>query len=131
MLLSAALATKLEESALMLHLKLSLTAPKNRILKGFIYAQISQNIYHECTSWCETHWKGLPAPGPQYARNMNKMMMKYPVPMNCTVIMKSPKSCFDKRNALLHICYIFPFSFKFNQSLFNKFHNFTKQKYLT
>ncbi|KAJ8970675.1 hypothetical protein NQ317_012357 [Molorchus minor] len=44
------------------------------------------NIYHECNYWCETHWKGVPVPDPRYVRNMQKLMVKYPLPNNWTEI---------------------------------------------
>lgn len=42
------------------------------------------NIYHECTSWCQFHWKVQNAPDPKYNKNMKKLLERYPLPKNCT-----------------------------------------------
>lgn len=42
------------------------------------------NIYHECTTWCQIHWKAHTAPEPRYLKNIRKLIEKYPLPKNCT-----------------------------------------------
>lgn len=59
---------------------------KKQDFKGFSLCPNKWNVYHECNSWCETHWKGFAAPDPKYTRNIHKLMAKYPVPMNWTEI---------------------------------------------
>ena len=44
------------------------------------------NIYHECTNWCQVHWKGFIVPEARYTRNVRKLLEKYPLPKNWTEI---------------------------------------------
>jgi len=41
------------------------------------------NIYHECSSWCVSHWgDGIKTPNPNDERKRFKMLKKYPLPDN-------------------------------------------------
>lgn len=42
------------------------------------------NIYHDCTTWCQVHWKVQSSPEPRYLKNIRKLLEKYPLPKNCT-----------------------------------------------
>ncbi|KAL1497015.1 hypothetical protein ABEB36_008046 [Hypothenemus hampei] len=75
--------------------KRGLIAPKQKFFpdsikkpdfKGVSTCPNKNNPYHDCTVWCESHWKGVPAPDPKYVRNMQKLLVKYPLPNNWTEI---------------------------------------------
>lgn len=59
---------------------------KKQDFKGLSTCPNKSNIYHECNYWCETHWKGVATPDPKYVRNIQKLLGKYPLPMNWTEI---------------------------------------------
>ncbi|XP_030765396.1 polyglutamine-binding protein 1-like [Sitophilus oryzae] len=54
--------------------------------KGLSTCPNKNNIFHECTRWCETHWKGVLTPEPKYMRNMQKLLAKFPLPNNWTEV---------------------------------------------
>lgn len=54
--------------------------------KGVPECPNKSNIYHDCNHWCETHWRPPMVPDPKYARNVGKMLMKYPLPQNWTEV---------------------------------------------
>ncbi|XP_018578015.1 polyglutamine-binding protein 1-like [Anoplophora glabripennis] len=59
---------------------------KKQDFKGLATCPNKSNIYHECNYWCETHWKGVPTPDTRYVRNMQKLLVKYPMPNNWTEV---------------------------------------------
>ncbi|CAH1183661.1 unnamed protein product [Phaedon cochleariae] len=84
--LPAALAAKLSKRGLITS-KNKLTEPtKKQDFKGLSTCPNKSNVYHECNYWCERHWKGVPTPDPKYFRNMQKLLGKFPLPMNWTEI---------------------------------------------
>lgn len=50
-----------------------------RKFKGFIYCPNKNNIYHDCTTFCEETWKKR-EPDPKYLKRKKKMLSKYPLP---------------------------------------------------
>lgn len=50
-----------------------------RKFKGFIYCPNKNNIYHDCTKFCEESWKKR-EPDPKYLKRKKKMLSKYPLP---------------------------------------------------
>lgn len=48
--------------------------------KGLSTCPNKSNVFHECSVWCETHWKGVLTPDARYVRNMHKLLAKYPLP---------------------------------------------------
>lgn len=84
--LPAALVAKLSKRGL-IHGKQKSTEPiKKQDFKGFSSCPNKSNIYHECNLWCETHWKGVQTPDPKYFRNIQKLLVKFPLPTNWTEI---------------------------------------------
>ncbi|XP_044752363.1 polyglutamine-binding protein 1 [Coccinella septempunctata] len=50
--------------------------------KGYVYCPNKVNMFHICSVFCETNWRGHPTPEPTYARSMQKLLFKYPLPSN-------------------------------------------------
>uniref|UniRef100_A0A1B6EUH7 Polyglutamine-binding protein 1 n=1 Tax=Cuerna arida TaxID=1464854 RepID=A0A1B6EUH7_9HEMI len=50
-----------------------------RKFKGFAYCPNKNNIYHDCTKFCEEIWKKR-EPDPKYLKRKKKMLAKYPLP---------------------------------------------------
>ncbi|GJQ69996.1 hypothetical protein Trydic_g13362 [Trypoxylus dichotomus] len=86
MALPSALAAKLSKRGLIAdtNKKPEVTTHKN--YKGVIGCPNKNNIYHECTNWCQIHWKGVIIPDPRYSRNVKRMLEKYPLPNNWTEV---------------------------------------------
>ncbi|KAJ3653928.1 hypothetical protein Zmor_013151 [Zophobas morio] len=80
-----ALAAKLAKRGLLVAKK-SQDQTKKSNYKGWSTCPNKSNIFHECTYWCETHWKGVLTPDPRYMRNMQKLLFKYPLPNNWTEV---------------------------------------------
>ncbi|XP_060518899.1 polyglutamine-binding protein 1 [Cylas formicarius] len=55
---------------------------KKKDYKGVSTCPNKYNIYHECNHWCEINWKGVQTPDPKYIRNIQKMLVIYPLPNN-------------------------------------------------
>ncbi|RZC43111.1 polyglutamine-binding protein 1 [Asbolus verrucosus] len=83
--LPTALAAKLAKRGLLASKKPQ-DQNKKANYKGWSTCPNKSNIYHECTYWCETHWKGVLTPDPRYMRNMQKLLFKYPLPNNWTEV---------------------------------------------
>lgn len=54
--------------------------------KGAAYCPNKYNIHHDCTLWCQTHWKVHTMPEQKYAYNVRIMLEKYPLPHNWTEV---------------------------------------------
>ncbi|XP_054278851.1 polyglutamine-binding protein 1-like [Macrosteles quadrilineatus] len=50
-----------------------------RKFKGYIYCPNKNNIFHDCTKFCEESWEKR-EPNPKYMRRRKKMLAKYPLP---------------------------------------------------
>ncbi|XP_046662363.1 uncharacterized protein LOC124355315 [Homalodisca vitripennis] len=50
-----------------------------RKFKGFAYCPNKNNIFHDCTKFCEETWKKR-EPDPKYLKRKKKMLAKYPLP---------------------------------------------------
>ncbi|XP_044267270.1 polyglutamine-binding protein 1 [Tribolium madens] len=83
--LPSALAARLAKRGLLASKK-SDEQSKKRNFKGWSTCPNKSNIYHECTYWCETHWKGVLTPDPRYMRNMQKLLFRYPLPNSWTEV---------------------------------------------
>ncbi|CAG9858383.1 unnamed protein product [Phyllotreta striolata] len=59
---------------------------KKQEFKGLSTCPNKSNIYHECNVWCENHWKGTTTPDPKYFKNMQRLLVKYPLPGNWTEV---------------------------------------------
>lgn len=59
---------------------------QSRDFNGVACCPNKSNIFHDCTAWCQTHWKIKAAPEPKYAHNVKIMLEKYPLPHNWTEI---------------------------------------------
>ncbi|XP_022915439.1 polyglutamine-binding protein 1 [Onthophagus taurus] len=81
--LPAALQAKLSKRGLILETP-SLEKDTHNDYKGFITCPNKSNQYHQCTNWCQVHWKGIPTPDPHYARCARRLIEKYPLPSNWT-----------------------------------------------
>ncbi|CAH1283661.1 unnamed protein product [Diabrotica balteata] len=84
--LPAALAAKLSKRGIIQGKQKSNEPNKKQDFKGSSTCPNKSNIYHECTLWCETHWKGVQTPDSKYFRNLQKLLVKYPLPSNWTEI---------------------------------------------
>jgi polyglutamine-binding protein 1 len=83
--LPSALAAKLARRGLLAQKKAQ-DQNKKTNYKGWSTCPNKSNIHHECTYWCETHWKGVLTPDPRYMRNMQKLLFKYPLPNSWTEV---------------------------------------------
>lgn len=59
---------------------------RKRDYRGVIGCPNKSNIYHDCTYWCDVHWKPANIPDPRYMRNVGKLLQKYPLPHHWTEI---------------------------------------------
>ncbi|KAG5868345.1 hypothetical protein JTB14_036261 [Gonioctena quinquepunctata] len=84
--LPPALASKLWKRGIIAPKQKPVEQLKKQDFKGLSTCPNKSNIYHECNYWCETHWKGVQTPDPKYFRNMQKLLGKFPLPMNWTEI---------------------------------------------
>jgi len=84
--LPAALAAKLAKRGIITPKQKPSEPVKKTDFKCLITCPNKSNLFHECTHWCEAHWKGFASPDPKYARNMQKLIAKYPLTMNWTEI---------------------------------------------
>ncbi|XP_076254111.1 poly-glutamine tract binding protein 1 isoform X2 [Rhynchophorus ferrugineus] len=84
--LPPALAAKLTKRGIIAPKQKPLDTLKKIDYKGLSTCPNKNNIYHECTHWCETHWKGILTPESKYMRNMQKVLVKYPLPNNWTEV---------------------------------------------
>ncbi|KAK9879788.1 hypothetical protein WA026_006851 [Henosepilachna vigintioctopunctata] len=84
--LPPALLAKLSKRGIVPQPKSTTKVFKKEDFKGYVYCPNKVNIYHICTSWCEANWKGNSIPDPVYARNIQKLLFKYPLPNNWTEV---------------------------------------------
>ncbi|XP_017784853.1 PREDICTED: polyglutamine-binding protein 1 [Nicrophorus vespilloides] len=84
--LPAALAAKLAKRGLVGQQKPTVVVEKENKpeSKCALCCPNKYNIYHECTTWCQIHWKVHNNPEPHYMKSVKKMLEKYPLPKNCT-----------------------------------------------
>lgn len=55
---------------------------KKEDFKGYVYCPNKVNMFHICSVFCETNWRGHSTPDPAYARSMQKLLFKHPLPSN-------------------------------------------------
>lgn len=82
--LPAALAAKLAKRGLVSAPKPSDKENTSKESKVALACPNKYNIYHDCTTWCQMHWKIQSTPEPRYLKNIRKLLEKYPLPKNCT-----------------------------------------------
>ncbi|KAF5288187.1 hypothetical protein FQA39_LY03955 [Lamprigera yunnana] len=85
--LPAALAAKLAKRGLYtVSSQRSSDKDRRRDYRGVTGCPNKSNIYHDCSYWCELHWKPSNSPDSIYIRNVGKLLLKYPLPHNWTEV---------------------------------------------
>ncbi|KAL3282923.1 hypothetical protein HHI36_006081 [Cryptolaemus montrouzieri] len=84
--LPPALLSKLSKRGIVPQSKPLTKTLKKEDYKGYVYCPNKVNIFHVCTNWCESNWKPHTTPDLTYARNMQKLLFKYPLPNNWTEV---------------------------------------------